>query len=179
MHYVSCTSRKFPPETRELAHSEGYPTYMLWLEPCAMSHLGLIFKYFLCPHGQSTLELLFWRNHQSFWENVFKVKLRNGSIYAKWAVISLTSFWTVLKLEQSQLLIRSDRLVSFFILQIPHWYEKYISMKITISHTGALRNNNMWSTEHSAWHRGVLNKYQGHWVILEFCPHHLNLVIYV
>lgn len=79
MHYVSCTSRKFPPETRELAHSEGYPTYMLWLEPCAMSHLGLIFKYFLCPHGQSTLELLFWRNDQSFWENVFKVKLRNGS----------------------------------------------------------------------------------------------------
>ena len=51
----------------------------------------------------------------------------------------LDFFWTVLKLEQSQLLIRSDRLVSFFILQILHLYEKYTRMKTVIFHTGALR----------------------------------------
>ena len=60
-------------------------------------------------------------------------------IYKKWEVLSLTSFLTLLKLEQSQLLIRSDRLVSFFILQILHLYEKYTRMKIVIFHKGALR----------------------------------------
>lgn len=63
----------------KLAHSKGYPTYMRWPKPWATSYFGFIFKYFLCPHGQSTLELLFGRNHQSFWENMFKVKLKNGS----------------------------------------------------------------------------------------------------
>lgn len=63
----------------KLAYSKGYPTYMQWPKPWATSYFGFIFKYFLCPHGQSTLELLFGRNHQSFWENMFKVKLKNGS----------------------------------------------------------------------------------------------------
>lgn len=79
MYGVLLQRCKFAIETRKLAHSEGPPTNMLRPKLCAMSHLGLIFKYFLCPHGQSTIELLFGINHQSFWENMFKVKLKNGS----------------------------------------------------------------------------------------------------